>query len=205
MGRWQRRAGRWPRPMPAFALELDSWPGLEAQVAAIADDIAYDNHDIDDGLRAGILDLDELLERAAGRAAVGGDRGAPPRARPRRARSRRWSATGSARWSATCSTRPGGASPRRGWRRSTRCAPAGAQLAGFSAAMQAEERGAQALPLRQALQQRRADPGAGRGAAGHRRPRRRLSRRPGAAARRLAARRGRNRRGCAASPTSSPA
>jgi len=43
-------------------LELGTWPGLEAQVAAIADDIAYDNHDIDDGLRAGILDLDELVE-----------------------------------------------------------------------------------------------------------------------------------------------
>src|SRR5688572_7172641 len=43
-----------------FDLELDSWPGLEAQVAAIADDIAYDNHDIDDGLRAGIIDLEEL-------------------------------------------------------------------------------------------------------------------------------------------------
>src|SRR3954470_20280048 len=43
-------------------LELDTWPGLEAQVAAIADDIAYDNHDIDDGLRAGILNLDELIE-----------------------------------------------------------------------------------------------------------------------------------------------
>ena len=42
-------------------LELDSWPGLEAQVAAISDDIAYDNHDIDDGLRAGFLDLEELL------------------------------------------------------------------------------------------------------------------------------------------------
>ena len=46
-----------------FPLELDSWPGLEAQVAAIADDIAYDNHDIDDGLRSGILDLDALLEQ----------------------------------------------------------------------------------------------------------------------------------------------
>src|SRR5215207_2738168 len=45
-----------------FDLELGTWPGLEAQVAAIADDIAYDNHDIDDGLRAGILDLDELAE-----------------------------------------------------------------------------------------------------------------------------------------------
>src|SRR6266550_7525469 len=43
-------------------LELDSWPSLEAQVAAIADDIAYDNHDIDDGLRAGLLELDELLD-----------------------------------------------------------------------------------------------------------------------------------------------
>ena len=43
-------------------LELDSWPGLEAQVAAISDDIAYDNHDIDDGLRAGLLDIDELVQ-----------------------------------------------------------------------------------------------------------------------------------------------
>ena len=46
-----------------FGLELDSWPSLEAQVAAIADDIAYDNHDIDDGLRSGILNLDALIEQ----------------------------------------------------------------------------------------------------------------------------------------------
>lgn len=45
-----------------FGLELDTWPSLEAQVAAIADDIAYDNHDIDDGLRAGLLDIDELIQ-----------------------------------------------------------------------------------------------------------------------------------------------
>jgi dGTPase len=45
-----------------FPLALDSWPGLEAQVAALADDIAYDNHDIDDGLRAGLLSIDELVE-----------------------------------------------------------------------------------------------------------------------------------------------
>jgi len=45
-----------------FPLDLASWPSLEAQVAAIADDIAYDNHDIDDGLRAGLFSLEELLE-----------------------------------------------------------------------------------------------------------------------------------------------
>ncbi|TMM48897.1 deoxyguanosinetriphosphate triphosphohydrolase [Qipengyuania marisflavi] len=44
-----------------FPLELGQWPSLEAQIAAVADDIAYDNHDIDDGLRAGFLDLDDLL------------------------------------------------------------------------------------------------------------------------------------------------
>ncbi len=45
----------------AFPLDLGTWPSLEAQIAAVADDIAYDNHDIDDGLRAGFLQLDDLL------------------------------------------------------------------------------------------------------------------------------------------------
>jgi len=42
-------------------LDLERWPSLEAQIAAVADDIAYDNHDIDDGLRAGLLEMDEVL------------------------------------------------------------------------------------------------------------------------------------------------
>jgi dGTPase len=58
------------RPLPwalaaanaQWDLALGTWPSLEAQVAAIADDIAYDNHDIDDGLRSGLFTLEELLE-----------------------------------------------------------------------------------------------------------------------------------------------
>ncbi len=44
---------RWP-------LELSTWPGVEAQLAALADDIAYVSHDIDDGLRAGIFTVQDL-------------------------------------------------------------------------------------------------------------------------------------------------
>ncbi len=43
-------------------LELHRHAGLEAQVAAISDDIAYNTHDIDDGLRAGLFSLEELEE-----------------------------------------------------------------------------------------------------------------------------------------------
>lgn len=46
-----------------FRLDLSSHASLEAQIAAVADDIAYDNHDIDDGLRAGLLDLGQLMEQ----------------------------------------------------------------------------------------------------------------------------------------------
>jgi len=41
-------------------LQLWSFPGVEAQVAAVADDIAYDAHDIDDGLRAELFSLDDI-------------------------------------------------------------------------------------------------------------------------------------------------
>ncbi|PTW60035.1 dGTPase [Breoghania corrubedonensis] len=43
-------------------LMLWSWPSAEAQAAAIADDIAYDAHDLDDGLRAGLFRLEHLKD-----------------------------------------------------------------------------------------------------------------------------------------------
>ncbi len=45
-----------------FDLELSGYASAEAQVAGIADDIAYTNHDLDDGLRAGLFTLDDLLD-----------------------------------------------------------------------------------------------------------------------------------------------
>jgi len=46
------------------SLELDTFAGPEAQVAALADDIAYNNHDIDDGLKAGLFEIDDLMDVA---------------------------------------------------------------------------------------------------------------------------------------------
>ncbi|WP_366112793.1 deoxyguanosinetriphosphate triphosphohydrolase, partial [Bradyrhizobium sp.] len=46
----------------AYDLELWSFASLEAQIAAIADDIAYDAHDIDDGLRAQLFRVDDLKQ-----------------------------------------------------------------------------------------------------------------------------------------------
>ncbi|MCS0504694.1 deoxyguanosinetriphosphate triphosphohydrolase [Ancylobacter mangrovi] len=59
-------AGPLPHAMAVHAERQDlwlwSWPGAEAQVAAIADDIAYDVHDLDDGLRAGLFTVDEIAD-----------------------------------------------------------------------------------------------------------------------------------------------
>jgi len=43
-------------------LELGTYAGAEAQVAALADDIAYNNHDIDDGLRAGLFSVADVSD-----------------------------------------------------------------------------------------------------------------------------------------------
>lgn len=59
--------GPLPKPPPAIAdlnaridLRLDGWPSLEAQIAALSDDIAYLTHDLDDGLRAGLFGFEDV-------------------------------------------------------------------------------------------------------------------------------------------------
>ena len=58
------REGRLPEGIRLYGavqdLHLWSYPSAEAQAAAIADDIAYDAHDIDDGLRAALFSVDDI-------------------------------------------------------------------------------------------------------------------------------------------------
>lgn len=60
-----RNMGNLPRALAEYAetqdLELATYAGPEAQVAALSDDIAYNNHDIDDGLRAGLFTIGDLM------------------------------------------------------------------------------------------------------------------------------------------------
>jgi dGTPase len=46
----------------AFDLKLRTWASLEAQIGNLSDDIAYNNHDIDDGLRAGFFAVQDLYD-----------------------------------------------------------------------------------------------------------------------------------------------
>ncbi len=56
---WQAIAD-YTRAGEGWDLRLDSFASLEAQAAAIADDIAYNNHDVDDGVQAGLFSLSDL-------------------------------------------------------------------------------------------------------------------------------------------------
>jgi dGTPase len=64
------QSGASPESLPegiahfSWDLELATHAGLEAQIAALSDDIAYVNHDIDDGLRAGLFETEELFDVA---------------------------------------------------------------------------------------------------------------------------------------------
>ena len=170
-------------------LELGTWPSLEAQVAAIADDIAYDNHDIDDGLRAGLLQH-RRADRAADREAAlwdaiarapsrHSDREAPARAGPRHDRHDGRRRAGRDR---------SGACAKPASRRSTTSARAGRPLAGFSDALAAEERALKRFLYARLYDLPELEPIRDRGRARRRQPRRRLSRRsellpePGSAA-----------------------
>ena len=46
-------------------LELETFAGIEAQIAAISDDIAYNHHDMDDGLRAGLFTIEQVSNEVA--------------------------------------------------------------------------------------------------------------------------------------------
>ncbi len=72
-----------PIPLP----RLGRSPGLEAQIADLADEIAYHNHDIDDGLRSGLLELASLQDVPVWRQAWarGADAGGDDRVRRTRA------------------------------------------------------------------------------------------------------------------------
>ncbi len=100
-----------PVPDPPWALaeyegvedlELDTHAGAEAQAAAISDDVAYMHHDLQDGLRAGLFDEDDLS-----RLPIVGDAFAEPtgngRGSSRTAAGTRRCGASSARWWRTCS------------------------------------------------------------------------------------------------------
>jgi dGTPase len=66
------------------AFSMARQPSLEAQLCNLADEIAYNNHDVDDGLRSGVLTLEQLRGRVSGRAMpprwsrISRDRRTPP-------------------------------------------------------------------------------------------------------------------------------
>ena len=81
LGRYRER--KLPDTILAYAREHDlqlwTFPSVEAQVAAVADDIAYDAHDIDDGLRAELFSLDDIAAVALPGRIIGNIRAAYPK------------------------------------------------------------------------------------------------------------------------------
>ena len=59
---WKTVAAYAPGGAANWDLRLDTFASLEAQCAAIADDIAYNNHDVDDGVQAGLFTLADLAD-----------------------------------------------------------------------------------------------------------------------------------------------
>lgn len=89
---WETREGilkhgcRWDHPVPVP--EPSAQPSLEAQVADRSDEIAYVNHDLDDGLRSGLLTLAQLEEVVLWREVHAAVRGRMPGAAERVLRTR---------------------------------------------------------------------------------------------------------------------
>lgn len=81
LGRYRER--KLPDTIFAYAREHDlqlwTFPSVEAQVAAVADDIAYDAHDADDGLRAELFSLDDIAAVALPGKIIGNIRAAYPK------------------------------------------------------------------------------------------------------------------------------
>lgn len=71
-----------PEPIRAYCkrqdLELSTYPSVEAQIAALADDIAYNNHDVDDGYRASFFTFADLAQVPIASRALDEVRGAYP-------------------------------------------------------------------------------------------------------------------------------
>ena len=59
---WKAVAAYAPGGAADWDLRLGTFASLEAQCAAIADDIAYNNHDVDDGVQAGLFSLSDLAD-----------------------------------------------------------------------------------------------------------------------------------------------